>query len=98
MFVISSQTAIAPQPAKGTFDDPTAWQALEAFHAGQASHDLDAPAELLSDIRDDVCIGGLSPHEFQPAPTIMDTALDLHEQLLHAQFARRAIRETGAMH
>src|SRR5438132_9362525 len=98
MFVISGQAAIAPQPAKGTFDDPTAWQALEAFHASQASHDLDAPAELLSDIGDDVLIRGIGPHQLQPTPAIMHTALDLLEQPVQDQLACRAILEAGAVY
>lgn len=44
-FVVAGQAAVVHEPAEGAFDDPAAWQDVEAADVGGALDDLEVDAE-----------------------------------------------------
>src|SRR3990172_378978 len=98
MLKVFAQTAIAPQPAEGPFDDPAARQHLEALAAFRAPHDFQSPTVGLLDPRHNVFIRAIGPDELQTTPSVVEAALDVLEQCLQSALAAIPVGHTRAVH
>src|ERR1700730_5518811 len=67
VFVVFAESAIAPQPTKGAFHDPTPRQQHKAFDAHRAQNRLQQPTALTLNPGDQLAsIAAVGPNELQP--------------------------------
>src|SRR5512134_3385564 len=97
MLIISSQTAVASEPAESAFHYPTTRQNLKSFGIWRTTNHLQFPAAVLLDPCDDVFIGTIRPNQFETTPAIVQTMFDPLEQFGQNQLAAVAIRQTCPM-
>src|SRR5512139_3223902 len=87
MFVVTSQTTVASQPAKGPFHDPAPREDLKSFGIRWTANNFEFPATVLFGPGDDTFISAICPNQFETTPAIVKTMLDLLEQLCQNQLA-----------
>src|SRR5512134_3295281 len=97
MLIISSQTAVASEPAESAFDHPTTRQDLKSFGIGRTTNNFQFPAAALFDPSDNIFISAIRPNQFETTPAIVKTMFDPLEQFGQNQFASVAIRNTCPM-
>src|SRR5512134_1915821 len=97
MLIISSQTAVASQPAESAFHHPTPRQDLKSFGVRRTTNHFQLPAEMLFDPSDDIFISTIGPNQFETTPAIVKTMFDLLEQFCQNQLAAVAIWNTCSM-
>src|SRR5574341_213655 len=98
MLKVTRQPPVTSEPAKGALDNPTSWQDREASHPFWTLNEFELPAQLLTHRFNNVSIGTIGPDQFEPTPTIMDTALGPVKQTLQNHLSARTVREGGTMH
>src|ERR1700682_2297884 len=98
MFIVACQTAITPKPAEGALGHPPPRQHLETLAARFALDDLQNPAELLTDVGDNILIGAIGPDQLKPTPAVVNTALVTVEERLQGQLAAGAVLQTRTVH
>src|SRR5688572_23101609 len=97
MLIISSQTAVASEPAESTFHHPTTRQDLKSFGIRRTPNNFQLPAAVLFDPSDDVFISAIGPNQFETTPAIVKAMFDPLEPFGQNQLASAAIWQTRPM-